>query len=113
MLLRTTNQPLIYGLYLAHGLSLRSWSSVVCQLKRDKEQPGRLFVGLRSQCSNQLTFPSSHPSLYRSTMKVEICAFSGNKIYPGRGRLYVRSDNRVSTSICEMVEQWIVVSNRV
>lgn len=29
-------------------------------------------------------------------MKIELCAFSGAKIYPGRGRLYVRSDNRVS-----------------
>ncbi|PWN23516.1 putative ribosomal protein L24.e.A, cytosolic [Microstroma glucosiphilum] len=27
-------------------------------------------------------------------MKIELCAFSGAKIYPGRGRLYVRSDNR-------------------
>lgn len=28
--------------------------------------------------------------------RLEICAFSGQKIYPGRGRLFVRSDNRVS-----------------
>ncbi|KAJ9082383.1 60S ribosomal protein L24 [Entomophthora muscae] len=27
-------------------------------------------------------------------MKVELCAFSGKKIYPGHGRLYVRTDNR-------------------
>ncbi|CAO1630828.1 unnamed protein product [Sympodiomycopsis kandeliae] len=27
-------------------------------------------------------------------MKVEQCSFSGAKIYPGKGRLYVRSDNR-------------------
>ncbi|SOV07116.1 probable ribosomal protein L24.e.A, cytosolic [Ustilago sp. UG-2017a] len=28
-------------------------------------------------------------------MKVEICAFSQRKIYPGKGRLYVRGDNKV------------------
>ncbi|CDZ96242.1 60s ribosomal protein l24 [Phaffia rhodozyma] len=28
-------------------------------------------------------------------MKVEICSFSGYKIYPSRGRLYVRSDSKV------------------
>lgn len=40
----------------------------------------------------------SRPLTTLSTMKVELCAFSGNKIYPGKGRLYVRSDNRVSDS---------------
>lgn len=29
-------------------------------------------------------------------MKVELCSFSGQKIYPAKGRLYVRLDNRVS-----------------
>jgi large subunit ribosomal protein L24e len=28
-------------------------------------------------------------------MKIEIDSFSGNKIYPGRGRLFVRSDSKV------------------
>ncbi|KAJ1992648.1 60S ribosomal protein L24 [Dimargaris cristalligena] len=28
-------------------------------------------------------------------MKLEICSFSGHKIYPGHGSLYVRADNRV------------------
>ncbi|TIB72953.1 hypothetical protein E3Q23_03171 [Wallemia mellicola] len=28
-------------------------------------------------------------------MKVELCSFSGQKIYPSKGRLYVRLDNRV------------------
>ncbi|KAI8916283.1 ribosomal protein L24e-domain-containing protein [Gorgonomyces haynaldii] len=28
-------------------------------------------------------------------MKVELCNFSGHKIYPGRGRLFVRTDSRV------------------
>ncbi|PWZ00984.1 putative ribosomal protein L24.e.A, cytosolic [Testicularia cyperi] len=28
-------------------------------------------------------------------MKVEICSFSQRKIYPGKGRLYVRGDNKV------------------
>ncbi|EGF80534.1 hypothetical protein BATDEDRAFT_88679 [Batrachochytrium dendrobatidis JAM81] len=28
-------------------------------------------------------------------MRTEICNFSGFKIYPGKGRLYVRSDSRV------------------
>ncbi|KAL7412471.1 60S ribosomal protein L24, partial [Mrakia frigida] len=28
-------------------------------------------------------------------MKVEICSFSGFKIYPSRGRLYVRGDSKV------------------
>lgn len=27
-------------------------------------------------------------------MKVESCAFSGVKVYPGRGRIFVRGDNR-------------------
>eukprot|EP00158_Paraphelidium_tribonemae_P000596 Partr_v1_DN22909_c0_g1_i1_m42620 putative ribosomal protein L24 len=31
---------------------------------------------------------------WHNTMKLEICAFSGQKIYPGRGRLYVRVDSR-------------------
>ncbi|KAG0288117.1 hypothetical protein BGZ96_008061 [Linnemannia gamsii] len=26
---------------------------------------------------------------------IEICAFSGAKIYPGKGKIYVRVDNRV------------------
>ncbi|RHZ75826.1 hypothetical protein Glove_209g96 [Diversispora epigaea] len=28
-------------------------------------------------------------------MKIEIDSFSGNKIYPGKGKLYVRADNRI------------------
>ncbi|EPX72175.1 60S ribosomal protein L24 [Schizosaccharomyces octosporus yFS286] len=28
-------------------------------------------------------------------MKVEICSFSGAKVYPGAGRLFVRGDNKV------------------
>ncbi|EEB08751.1 60S ribosomal protein L24 [Schizosaccharomyces japonicus yFS275] len=28
-------------------------------------------------------------------MKVEVCSFSGAKVYPGFGRLYVRGDNKV------------------
>ncbi|KAJ1917065.1 60S ribosomal protein L24 [Mycoemilia scoparia] len=28
-------------------------------------------------------------------MKVEICSFTGYKIYPSRGRLFVRSDSRI------------------
>ncbi|WFD26109.1 60S ribosomal protein L24 [Malassezia nana] len=28
-------------------------------------------------------------------MKVEICSFSNRKIYPGKGRLYVRGDSKV------------------
>lgn len=28
-------------------------------------------------------------------MKVEICSFSGYKIYPSRGKLYVRGDSKV------------------
>ncbi|GAA5907458.1 hypothetical protein JCM6882_003867 [Rhodosporidiobolus microsporus] len=28
-------------------------------------------------------------------MKVEICNFSGYKIYPGKGKLYVRSDSKI------------------
>jgi large subunit ribosomal protein L24e len=27
-------------------------------------------------------------------MKLEICSFSGHKIYPGRGKVYVRLDSR-------------------
>ncbi|KAK3819802.1 MAG: ribosomal protein L24e-domain-containing protein [Benniella sp.] len=27
-------------------------------------------------------------------MKIELCAFSGAKIYPGKGKIYVRVDNR-------------------
>lgn len=43
----------------------------------------------------------SRPLTTLSTMKVELCAFSGNKIYPGKGRLYVRSDNRVSVNYAD------------
>ncbi|PVV03939.1 hypothetical protein BB560_001568 [Smittium megazygosporum] len=28
-------------------------------------------------------------------MKLEICSFSGNKIYPGHGKLFVRGDSRI------------------
>ncbi|CAB03611.1 60S ribosomal protein L24-B [Schizosaccharomyces pombe] len=28
-------------------------------------------------------------------MKVEVCSFSGSKVYPGAGRLFVRGDNKV------------------
>ncbi|GAA6012840.1 hypothetical protein JCM10207_005381 [Rhodosporidiobolus poonsookiae] len=28
-------------------------------------------------------------------MKVELCSFSGYKIYPGKGKLYVRSDSKI------------------
>ena len=28
-------------------------------------------------------------------IRIEICAFSGAKIYPGKGKIYVRVDNRV------------------
>lgn len=28
-------------------------------------------------------------------MKVEICSFSNRKIYPGKGKLFVRSDSKV------------------
>ena len=28
-------------------------------------------------------------------MKVETCAFSQRKIYPGKGKLYVRGDSKV------------------
>jgi hypothetical protein len=28
-------------------------------------------------------------------MKTEICSFSGFKIYPGKGKLYVRGDSKV------------------
>ncbi|CAD6974290.1 unnamed protein product, partial [Tilletia controversa] len=32
-------------------------------------------------------------------MKVEICSFSLRKIYPGRGKLYVRGDSKVCTTL--------------
>lgn len=35
------------------------------------------------------------PPLHRLQMKVEICSFSGYKIYPSRGKLYVRGDSKV------------------
>lgn len=36
------------------------------------------------------------PSLFLSNLiRIEICAFSGAKIYPGKGKIYVRVDNRV------------------
>ena len=33
--------------------------------------------------------------LSHSYARLEICSFSGHKIYPGRGKLYVRLDSRV------------------
>ncbi|KAJ1038905.1 hypothetical protein NDA11_005696 [Ustilago hordei] len=39
--------------------------------------------------------PTSRSSIHTVKMKVEICAFSQRKIYPGKGRLYVRGDNKV------------------
>ncbi|KAJ9124427.1 hypothetical protein QFC24_003215 [Naganishia onofrii] len=33
-------------------------------------------------------------------MKVELCNFSGQKIYPSKGKLYVRGDSKVSARIC-------------
>ncbi|KAG1158483.1 hypothetical protein G6F37_005748 [Rhizopus arrhizus] len=36
-----------------------------------------------------------HPFI---TMKLEICSFSGQKIYPAKGKTYVRIDSRLSVS---------------
>jgi ribosomal protein L24E len=42
-------------------------------------------------------------------MKVELCNFSGHKIYPSKGKLYVRGDSKVSLCLVrEMAkrEEW-------
>lgn len=48
----------------------------------------------------QLTFLCVYEPLFTCRaspiMKVETCAFSQRKIYPGRGKLYVRGDSKVS-----------------
>lgn len=53
------------------------------------------FLHLRTEAA-KLTLLSCPP--YRTTMKVETCAFSQRKIYPGKGKLYVRGDSKVSIS---------------
>ena len=32
-------------------------------------------------------------------MKIELCNFSGQKIYPSKGKIYVRGDSKVSRLI--------------
>ncbi|KAG0220223.1 60S ribosomal protein L24 [Mortierella sp. NVP41] len=40
------------------------------------------------------TSPYQRQNLRHLFNKIEICAFSGAKIYPGKGKIYVRVDNR-------------------
>merc|ERR1711939_907633 len=39
--------------------------------------------------------PPRQPARLPTTMKVEFCNFSGYKIYPGKGKLYIRSDSKI------------------
>ncbi|KAG9321173.1 hypothetical protein KVV02_003879, partial [Mortierella alpina] len=39
-------------------------------------------------------YPLFVPHLLCGSTRIEICAFSGAKIYPGKGKIYVRVDNR-------------------
>jgi hypothetical protein len=48
----------------------------------------------RTACSQTPHWLVSSPQ-----MKVEICSFSGYKIYPSRGKLYVRGDSKVRPAV--------------
>jgi hypothetical protein len=58
-------------------------------------------------CYQHLRFFSFESLLWLDAItfnRTEICAFSGYKIYPGKGRVYIRSDNRWAS--CHYVYQW-------
>ncbi|KAF9145495.1 hypothetical protein BGX30_008493, partial [Mortierella sp. GBA39] len=52
--------------------------------------------GQKSKESHLTTTIDKHPTSeqQRQPRLIEICAFSGAKIYPGKGKIYVRIDNR-------------------
>ncbi|TIA74818.1 hypothetical protein E3P92_00363 [Wallemia ichthyophaga] len=60
---------------------------MICSYFAPKSLIGTFF-------SHPTTLPLT-PNPTGSSMKVELCSFSGQKIYPAKGRLYVRLDNRV------------------
>ncbi|KAI9322556.1 ribosomal protein L24e-domain-containing protein [Dichotomocladium elegans] len=41
-------------------------------------------------------------------MKLEICSFSGHKIYPGKGKVFVRSDSRTFRFITGKTESYFL-----
>lgn len=55
----------------------------LCSLVVDK-------VGSRQEIENSQTALTTHPA-----MKVEVDSFSGSKIYPGRGTLFIRGDSKI------------------
>ncbi|CAO3618859.1 unnamed protein product [Mucor hiemalis] len=68
--------------------------------KSDPDSFGDVGEGVASYgCSEGAIYNRSFYEFGTARMKLEICSFSGHKIYPAKGKTYVRVDSRLSVSL--------------